>query len=63
MRAAIARLLPDAELHEAQDASGLYAMVDAAPDADLLLLDLNMPDVQGFPHWRACARNTRSFRR
>ena len=40
-----------------------YAMVDAAPDADLLLLDLNMPDVQGFPHWRACARNTRSFRR
>ena len=48
MRAAIARLLPDAELHEAQDATGLYAMVDAAPDADLLLLDLNMPGAQGF---------------
>ena len=47
MRGAIARLLPDAELHEAQDATGLYAMVDAAPDADLLLLDLNRPGVQG----------------
>ena len=47
LRGAITRLMPQAQLREAQDASGLYAMVDAAPDADLLLLDLNMPDPGG----------------
>ena len=47
LRGAITRLMPQAQLREAQDASGLYAMVDAAPDADLLLLDLTMPGVQG----------------
>lgn len=47
LRGAITRLMPEAELREAQDANGLYAMVDAAPDADLLLLDLTMPGVQG----------------
>ena len=47
LRGAITRLMPDTQLREAQDASGLYAMVDAAPDADLLLLDLTMPGVQG----------------
>ena len=47
LRGAITRLMPDTQLREAQDASGLYAMVDAAPDADLLLLNLTMPGVQG----------------
>ena len=47
LRGAIHRLLPEAVLREAEDADGLYGMVDAAPDADLLLLDLTMPGVQG----------------
>lgn len=47
LRGAITRLFPDAKLQEAEDAGGLYAMVDAATDADLLLLDLTMPGVQG----------------
>ena len=48
LRGVASRLLPDAAIHEAEDAAGLYAMVDAHPDADLLLLDLNMPGAQGF---------------
>lgn len=47
LRAAVTRLVPDAVLREANDAGALYAMVDAFPDADLLLLDLTMPGVQG----------------
>ncbi|RMH88100.1 DNA-binding response regulator [Lysobacter pythonis] len=47
LRGAISRILPENEIREAEDADGLYAMVEAAPDADLLLLDLNMPGVQG----------------
>ena len=48
LRGVASRLLPEAAIHEAEDAAGLYAMVDAHPDADLLLLDLNMPGAQGF---------------
>ena len=48
LRHAVARILPDAQLFEADSANALYALVDAQPDADLLLLDLNMPGVQGF---------------
>ena len=48
LRGVASRLLPDAAIHEAEDAAGLYAMVEAHPDADLLLLDLNMPGAQGF---------------
>lgn len=47
LRGAISRVLPENEIREAEDANGLYALVDAVPDADLLLLDLNMPGVQG----------------
>ena len=48
LRGAVQRVLPGAQLHEADGADALYAMVDAEPDADLLLLDLNMPGTQGF---------------
>lgn len=48
LRHAVSRVLPEATLREAEDADALYALVDAEPDADLLLLDLNMPGVQGF---------------
>jgi len=48
LRGAIGRLLPSATLREAEDTDGLYAMVEADPDADLLLLDLNIPGANGF---------------
>jgi len=48
LRGVVGRNIPDAELHEADNAQGLYAMADAHPDADLLLLDLNMPGAHGF---------------
>ncbi|MGH8032459.1 MAG: response regulator [Luteimonas sp.] len=48
LRGAVQRVLPQALLREADTTLALYAMVDAEPDADLLLLDLNMPGAQGF---------------
>ncbi|MBS0225547.1 MAG: response regulator transcription factor [Proteobacteria bacterium] len=48
LRGVVARLLPQARINEAENASALYTLVDAHPDADLLLLDLNMPGVHGF---------------
>ncbi len=48
LRGAVVRVIPEAQLHEAENADALYAMADAHPDADLLLLDLNMPGAQGF---------------
>ena len=48
LRGAVVRVIPDAKLHEADNADALYAMADAHPDADLLLLDLNMPGTHGF---------------
>jgi DNA-binding NarL/FixJ family response regulator len=48
LRGVASRVMPGATLHEADSATALYAMVDAHPDADLLLLDLNMPGAQGF---------------
>ena len=48
LRGAVQRVLPQAKLREADNTEALYAMVDADPDADLLLLDLNMPGAQGF---------------
>ncbi|MDZ3823371.1 MAG: response regulator transcription factor [Pseudoxanthomonas sp.] len=48
LRGAVARVLPGAVVHEADGAPALYALVEAQPDADLLLLDLNMPGAQGF---------------
>ena len=48
LRGAVARVLPQAQLREAESVETLYALVEAEPDADLLLLDLNMPGAQGF---------------
>ncbi|MDH5822000.1 response regulator transcription factor [Luteimonas sp. RD2P54] len=48
LRGVVARILPQAVLREAHDTDALYALVEADPDADLLLLDLNMPGAQGF---------------
>lgn len=48
LRGAVARVLPEAQLREAENVDALYQLVEAEPDADLLLLDLNMPGAQGF---------------
>ena len=48
LRGAVARVLPGATLREADNVEKLYALVESEPDADLLLLDLNMPGAQGF---------------
>ncbi|MBJ6979104.1 MULTISPECIES: response regulator transcription factor [unclassified Luteimonas] len=48
LRGAVARVLPEATLKEADSVEKLYALVESEPDADLLLLDLNMPGAQGF---------------
>ena len=48
LRGVALRLLPGAQIREAENAEALYAMVDAEPVADLLLLDLNMPGTHGF---------------
>lgn len=48
LRGAVQRVMPGVKLHEADNVDALYALVDAHPDADLLLMDLNMPGAQGF---------------
>ncbi len=48
LRAAVQRVLPGVRLHEADSVEALYTLVDAHADADLLLMDLNMPGAQGF---------------
>ena len=48
LRGAVSRALPGARLHEADSVDALYALVEREPDADLLLLDLNMPGAHGF---------------
>lgn len=48
LRGAVARVLPEAQLREAASVDALYQLVEAEPDADLLLLDLNMPGAHGF---------------
>lgn len=45
--AALSGLGPDVRFIEAHDAPSTLALVDANPDLDLLLMDLNMPGVQG----------------
>jgi DNA-binding NarL/FixJ family response regulator len=48
LRRAVAQILPQAELVEADDVPALLEQAQANPRADLLLLDLNMPGAHGF---------------
>lgn len=48
MRETVGRMLPDAEVVEAQDMSGLESATESHPEADLVLLDLHMPGALGF---------------
>lgn len=44
----VSNQLPDARIVTADDLTATIAVLEEIPDADLVLLDLNMPDVQGF---------------
>jgi DNA-binding NarL/FixJ family response regulator len=48
LKRAVARVLPQANLVETDSVGGLQTIAAKHPDADLLLLDLNMPGAQGF---------------
>jgi DNA-binding NarL/FixJ family response regulator len=48
LKGAVAKLLPKAALIESENAESLFASAEAHPDADLVLLDLNMPGAHGF---------------
>jgi DNA-binding NarL/FixJ family response regulator len=48
LKAAVGRLDSGISFIEADSVTTLLATLDAQPDADLLLLDLNMPGAQGF---------------
>jgi len=48
LKGAVAQVLPDARLVEAEGTEALYALAEAHPDADLLLLDLTMPGANGY---------------
>lgn len=48
LRLAVERVLPGAAVTEADSFAALRQSIAAAPDADLVLLDLRMPGVQGF---------------
>lgn len=48
LKGAVERLLPGARLVESDSADALFASAEAHPEADLLLMDLNMPGAHGF---------------
>ena len=48
LRLTVERVLPGAGITEADCFSALQKAVETVPDADLVLLDLHMPGVQGF---------------
>ena len=45
---AVQRVIPGVQLFEADSVEALYALADQHNDADLVLMDLNMPGAQGF---------------
>jgi DNA-binding NarL/FixJ family response regulator len=48
LRRAVAQILPGQTIREAGSVDTLTELIDSEPDADLLLLDLNMPGANGF---------------
>jgi DNA-binding NarL/FixJ family response regulator len=48
LRGAIAGAMPDAEFVEADSVAGVLEAIDRHPQADVLLLDLDMPGAHGF---------------
>lgn len=48
LRLAVERVLPGAQVVEADCFKALQGVISRSPDADLVLLDLHMPGVQGF---------------
>ena len=48
LKRAVTQALPEAALFDAESVPGLLALVEAHPEADLLLLDLHMPGARGF---------------
>jgi DNA-binding NarL/FixJ family response regulator len=48
LKAAVSRLETDTRFVEADSVASLLTALESEPDADLLLLDLNMPGAQGF---------------
>lgn len=48
LKGAVAHALPGAALCEADDVGSLLALLERHPEAELLLLDLNMPGANGF---------------
>jgi DNA-binding NarL/FixJ family response regulator len=48
LRLAVAQIYPDAEIAEADSFDSLRAALEAMAEIDLVLLDLNMPGMQGF---------------
>lgn len=48
LKGAVAKLLPGARLVESENAESLFASAELHPEADLVLLDLNMPGAHGF---------------
>jgi DNA-binding NarL/FixJ family response regulator len=56
LKGAVAAAMPGASIREAQDVGSLQSLAEAHPQAELLLLDLNMPGANGFSalvHMRA----------
>ncbi|MBS7457575.1 response regulator transcription factor [Coralloluteibacterium stylophorae] len=47
LRQAVAESAPGATIGEAEDLAGVQAALDAAPETDLVLLDLHMPGAHG----------------
>ena len=48
LRGAVQRVIPGVQLYEADSVEALYHLADEHTDADLVLMDLNMPGAQGF---------------
>jgi len=48
LRGAVVSLLPQASIIEADSAEALFRATESHPQADLLLLDLNMPGARGY---------------